>query len=80
MHLVIGPVLRQANGYAFDSWRPNEGSRRSYAYGRIEDAYRALKSAAAEAASDSQRAPVICSTSDEFASMIEAPPGDDVSP
>ena len=78
MHLVIGPVLKQCDGYAFDSWKPKEAPRRSYAYSRIEDAYRALKWTAAEAASDSQATPIICATSDEFASMIGAPSGDEV--
>lgn len=72
MRLVIGPILRQGNGYAFDSWRPDEGPRRSYAYARIEDAYHALKWTIATAASDSRAAPIICATSDEFAALTGA--------
>lgn len=70
MSLVIGPILKQGNGYAFDTWKDGEGEHRSYAYSRIEDAYHALKWTAAEAASDRHAAPIVCTTSDEFALQV----------
>ena len=66
MRLVFGPVLKQREGYTYDSWVPAQGVRRSYAYSRIEDAYYALKSAIEEAAGGGCPAPVVCRTSDEF--------------
>ena len=39
MHVVIGPVLTRARGYAFDSWTPEDGLTRGEVYRRIEDAY-----------------------------------------
>jgi hypothetical protein len=43
MHTVIGPILTRDGGYAFDSWTPEEGLSRGYAYRRIEDAHYARK-------------------------------------
>ena len=39
MGIVIGPVLRCANGYRFDTWTAGKGVSRGYSYRRIEDAY-----------------------------------------
>ena len=39
MCVVVGPVLAKVGGYAFDSWRVEEGVRPGYVYRRIEDAY-----------------------------------------
>ena len=43
MNLVIGPVLRRADGYAFDTWTAGKGVTRSYPYHRVEQAYYARK-------------------------------------
>ena len=43
MHAVVGPVLIRGGGYSFDSWTPETGLSRSYAYRRVEDAYYARK-------------------------------------
>jgi hypothetical protein len=67
MHLVVGPILQQFDGYAYDSWVPEFGVRRSYSYRRIEDAYYARKCAVAEAARSNRAAPIICHTAEEFA-------------
>ena len=39
MVIVIGPVLRSADGYSFDSWTAGKGVSRGYPYRRIEDAH-----------------------------------------
>ena len=39
MNIVIGPVLRRADGYAFDTWTAGKGVTRSYPYHRIDQAY-----------------------------------------
>jgi hypothetical protein len=43
MGIVIGPVLRRADGYGFDIWTAVKGVTRGYPYRRIEDAYYARK-------------------------------------
>jgi hypothetical protein len=68
MHAVVGPVLIRGGGYSFDSWTPETGLSRSYAYRRVEDAYYARK---AEIRSRKNGAPIVsCSTVDEFASSL----------
>ena len=68
MHAVVGPVLIRGGGYSFDSWTPETGLSRSYAYRRVEDAYYARK---AEIRSRKSGAPiVVCGTVDEFASAL----------
>jgi hypothetical protein len=64
MNLVIGPVLRRADGYAFDTWTAGKGVTRSYPYHRVEHAYYA-RNAEIKA---SVRAPaaIVCQTLDEF--------------
>jgi hypothetical protein len=39
MGIVIGPVLRRADGYIFASWTASKGVIRGYPYRRIEDAH-----------------------------------------
>ena len=39
MSVVIGPVLRHADAYSFDTWTPGKGVSGGYPYCRIEDAY-----------------------------------------
>jgi hypothetical protein len=66
MSLVIGPVLRHADGYAFDAWTAGKGVTRSYPYHRIEHAYYARN--AEIKASVQGRAPAViaCQTVNEF--------------
>jgi hypothetical protein len=68
MHAVVGPVITRAGGYAFDSWTPEAGLSRSYSYPRVEDAHYARK---VEIRSR-RRTAVVCSTLDEFASVLAA--------
>jgi hypothetical protein len=66
MGIVIGPVVRLANGYGFDTWTEGRGVTRGYPYHRIEDAYYARN---AEIKASAQcRAPtaIVCQTLDEF--------------
>jgi len=67
MFLMIGPILREQDGYAYDSWIPAQGVRRSYPYRRIEDAYYARRHAIEEASGEDRPMPIVCHTSDEFA-------------
>jgi hypothetical protein len=39
MDIVIGPVLRRADGYRFDTWTAGKGMTRGYPYRRVEDAH-----------------------------------------
>ena len=39
MGTVIGPVLRRADAYGFDTWTAGKGVTRGYPYRRIEDAH-----------------------------------------
>jgi hypothetical protein len=66
MGIVIGPVLRRADGYRFDAWTAGKGVTRGYPYRRIEDALYARN--AEIKASVQGRAPsaVVCQTLDEF--------------
>ena len=38
MKLIIGPILKRAGGYVFDTWHSGEGLNHGYPYRRIEDA------------------------------------------
>ncbi len=38
MKLIIGPILKRAGGYVFDTWRSGEGFNHGFPYRRIEDA------------------------------------------
>ena len=64
MNLVIGPVLRRADGYAFDTWTAGKGVTRSYPYHRVEHAYYARN--AEIKASVRVPAAIVCQTLDEF--------------
>ena len=39
MGIVIGPILRRADGYRCDTWTASKGVIRGFPYHRIEDAY-----------------------------------------
>jgi len=71
MCLLVGPILKQTDGYVFDSWMPELGAHRSFPYSRIEDAYYARKFAIADAARGGLATPIVCHTSDEFLSRID---------
>ena len=64
MKLIIGPILKRAGGYVFDTWRNGEGINHGYPYRRIEDAAYARN--AAIRAGGSSFGAVVCHTLDEF--------------
>lgn len=38
MEMIIGPILKRAGGYVFDTWNAREGLNPGFTYRRIEDA------------------------------------------
>ena len=66
MNIVIGPVLRRADGYAFDTWTAGKGVTRSYPYHRIDQAYYAQNAEIRASARGRAPAAIVCQTLDEF--------------
>jgi hypothetical protein len=66
MGIVIGPVLRRADGYGFDTWTVGKGVSPGYPYRRIEDAYYARNATIKASAQCRARAAIVCQTLDEF--------------
>jgi hypothetical protein len=66
MDIVIGPVLRRANGYGFDIWTADKGVTRGYPYRRIEDAHYARKAEIKALGQGRALAAIVCQTHDEF--------------
>ncbi len=66
MGIVIGPVLRRADGYGFDTWTAGNGVTRCYPYRRIEDAYYARNAEIKVSAQGRTPAAIVCQTLDEF--------------
>ena len=66
MNIVIGPVLRRADGYAFDTWSAGKGVTRSYPYHRIDRAYYARNAEIKASAHSLAPAAIVCQTLDEF--------------
>ena len=66
MDIVIGPVLRRADGYGFDTWTVGKGVTRGYPYRRIEDACYARNAEIRASAQGRAPAVIVCQTLDEF--------------
>ena len=66
MNIVIGPVLRRADGYAFDTWTAGKGVTRSYPYHRIDQAYYAQNAEIKASAQSRAMTAIVCQTLDEF--------------
>jgi hypothetical protein len=66
MAMVIGPVLRRAGGYRFDTWTTGKGMTRGFPYRRIEDAHYAWKAEIKALAQGRAVAAIVCQTLDEF--------------
>ena len=73
MDIVIGPVLRRADGYGFDIWTAGKGVTHGYPYLRIdrlarstEDAHYARKAEIKASAQSHAVAASVCQTLDEF--------------
>jgi hypothetical protein len=66
MGIVIGPVLRRADGYQFDIWAAGKGVTRGYPYRRIEDAHYARRAEIKALAHGCPVATIVCQTVDEL--------------
>ncbi len=66
MGIVIGPVLKRADGYAFDTWIAGKGLSPSYRYRRIEDAIYARNATIWPRGRDRTPTATVCQTLDEF--------------
>jgi hypothetical protein len=66
MNMVIGPVLRRTDGYAFDTWTAGRGVTRSYPYDRVEHAYYARNAEIRASTQGRVPAAIVCQTLDEF--------------
>ena len=66
MGMVIGPVLRRADGYGFDIWTAGKGVARGYPYRRIEDAHYARNTEIRRLRRGRVPAASVCETLDEF--------------
>jgi hypothetical protein len=70
--MIVGPVLTQQGGYAFDIWTESRGRKPGFAYRRIADAYYARNREIAEMNKDGF-GPILCNTLAEFTAEIDAP-------
>src|SRR5260370_28515861 len=66
MTVVIGPVLKRADGYEFDTWTAGKEVARGYRYRRIEDAHYARNADIKASAQARAPAAIVCQTLDEF--------------
>ena len=66
MGMVIGPVLRRADGYGFDIWAAGKEVARGYPYRRIEHAHYARNAEIRRLRSGRAPAAIVCETLDEF--------------
>jgi hypothetical protein len=66
MGTIIGPVLRRADGYRFDTWTAGKGVTRGYPYRRIEDAHYARSAEIKASVRDRAASAIVCQTLDEF--------------
>jgi hypothetical protein len=66
MNIVIGPVLRRADGYAFDTWTEGKGVNRSYPYHRLDQAHYAQNAEMKASAQSRFTTAIVCQTLDEF--------------
>jgi hypothetical protein len=66
MSVVIGPVLRHAEAYSFDTWTAGKGVSGGYPYRRIEDAYYARNAEIKASARGRAPSAIVCQTLDEF--------------
>jgi hypothetical protein len=66
MRIVIGPVLRCADGYGFDTWTAGKGVTPGYPYRRIEHALYARNAEINASTRGCALAAIACQTLDEF--------------
>ena len=65
MDIVIGPILKRASGYVFDTWIAGKGMSPVYPYRRIEDASYARKATIKASVEGRALAVIVCQTLDE---------------
>src|SRR5258705_12535688 len=71
MTVVIGPVLKRADGYEFDTWTAGKEVARGYPYRRIEDAYYARNAdIKASAQGRARGGPIFCVSSSRDALYV----------
>lgn len=66
MDIIIGPILKRAGGYVFDTWNALEGLSQGYPYRRIEDANYARNATIRAGESKADLRAIVCYTLDEF--------------
>jgi hypothetical protein len=66
MDIVIGPILKRAGGYVFDTWNALDGLSQGYPYRRIEDANYARNATIRTGGSKADLPAIVCQTLDEF--------------
>jgi hypothetical protein len=64
MEMIIGPILKRAGGYVFDTWNVREGLNPCFSYRRIEDAAYARN--VTIRTGHSSLSAIVCHTLDEF--------------
>jgi hypothetical protein len=69
MYIVVGPVLADKGGYAFDRWTPEKGLSRGYIYGRVEDAHYARNVEIRSREKGDSDHTIACSTVDDFVQL-----------
>ena len=72
MDIVIGPILKRADGFVFDTWTAGGGIRCGYPYRRIEHAHYARNAMIKASARGGGRGATICQTLDEFIAVSAA--------
>jgi len=70
MHAIVGPILAREGGFAFDSWTPEEGLSRGFAYRRVGDAHYARNVEIRSRRKGRRGPPTVCSTEEEFTSAV----------
>jgi len=66
MNIIIGPILKRANGYGFDMWVAGKGSTVGCSYRRIEDSIYARNATISDSLHGCTAGAVVCQTLDEF--------------
>jgi hypothetical protein len=66
MDMIIGPILKRAGGYVFDTWSACGGLNQGYPYRRIEDANYARNATIRTGHTGAALGAVVCHTLDEF--------------
>jgi len=66
MEMIIGPILKRAGGYVFDTWSARGGLNQGYPYRRIEDASYARNATIRSGPGGASVSATVCHTLDEF--------------